>query len=323
MFFSVVVPVYNVEKYLSQCIDSVLSQTYTDFELILVDDGSKDSSGSICDEYALRDIRVKVIHKENGGQASARNVGISVASGEYVVFIDSDDFFRNNLVLKKYRKFLNGQDFLCSKYEKYFQKNESFERCTFSFENVEVEGPDVEKMLMCMIENGSYSGTAWAKAIRRDFLLKNEIFFDPELCCEDMDWFFRIVTNSNSMVLLDEVSVAYRQREGSVTSVCKMKTLTDFVFTLEKWSGLAISNTETCKKRAVLGALAKYYADLLVVFSRVKDFSKKQEKQRVKQLSFLLEYGLSRRPICMRKVYRVLGFDLTIFLIKIVDKLKG
>ena len=89
---SVIVPVYNVEPYLPRCIDSILAQTYTDFELILVDDGSPDNSGAICDEYAAKDPRIRVIHKENGGVSSARNAGLDVATGEYVAFVDSDDY---------------------------------------------------------------------------------------------------------------------------------------------------------------------------------------------------------------------------------------
>lgn len=88
---SVITPVYNVEKYLPECLDSILSQTYDYFELLLIDDGSSDTSGNICDEYALNDSRITVIHKENGGVATARNLGISQAKGEYICFVDSDD----------------------------------------------------------------------------------------------------------------------------------------------------------------------------------------------------------------------------------------
>ena len=91
VLFSVIVPVYNVESYLKQCIDSILAQTYRNFELILVDDGSQDSSGAICDEYAVRDSRIIVIHKENQGQLSARMSGLDAAAGEYICFVDSDD----------------------------------------------------------------------------------------------------------------------------------------------------------------------------------------------------------------------------------------
>lgn len=89
---SIIVPVYKVEKYLEKCVDSILAQTFTDFELILVDDGSPDRSGAMCDEYAQKDPRVKVIHKENGGLSSARNAGIDVARGRYLGFVDSDDY---------------------------------------------------------------------------------------------------------------------------------------------------------------------------------------------------------------------------------------
>lgn len=89
---SIIVPVYNVEKYIRRCVDSLINQTYRNLEIILVDDGSPDNSGAICDEYAKLDSRIKVIHKENGGVSSARNVGLDNASGEYIVFLDSDDY---------------------------------------------------------------------------------------------------------------------------------------------------------------------------------------------------------------------------------------
>ena len=89
---SVIVPVYNTEKYLHRCIDSVLAQTFTDWELLLIDDGSKDTSGSICDKYAAKDKRIRVFHKENGGVSSARNLGRDYAQGEWVTFVDSDDY---------------------------------------------------------------------------------------------------------------------------------------------------------------------------------------------------------------------------------------
>lgn len=100
---SVIVPVYNVEEYLSECVDSVLKQTYTNLEVLLIDDGSLDSSGKLCDEYATKDDRIKVYHKQNGGVSSARNLGLDVANGEYVTFVDSDDYIDENYVLKLYQ----------------------------------------------------------------------------------------------------------------------------------------------------------------------------------------------------------------------------
>ena len=89
---SIIVPVYQVEKYIRKCIESIQAQTFSDFELILVDDGSKDASGTICDEYAKRDKRIRVIHKENGGLSDARNTGIKLANSDYLMFVDSDEY---------------------------------------------------------------------------------------------------------------------------------------------------------------------------------------------------------------------------------------
>ena len=101
---SVIVPVYKVEQYLDKCIKSVLEQTYQDIELILVDDGSPDNCGNICDDYARRDSRVRVIHKENGGLSSARNAGLEIASGAYIMFVDSDDYIALDMVEKLYQR---------------------------------------------------------------------------------------------------------------------------------------------------------------------------------------------------------------------------
>ena len=106
---SVIIPVYNVEKYLSDCVESVLRQTYTDLEIILVDDGSKDASGRICDDYAKQDLRVRVIHKQNGGLSSARNAGIESANGQYLYFLDSDDWIAENAIELLYEAIKNTQ----------------------------------------------------------------------------------------------------------------------------------------------------------------------------------------------------------------------
>ena len=100
---SIIVPVYNTEKYLDQCIQSILSQTYTDFELLLIDDGSTDSSGVICDRYAEQDSRVRVFHKPNGGVSSARNIGLDNTKGEWITFLDSDDWIAPSMLDEVYK----------------------------------------------------------------------------------------------------------------------------------------------------------------------------------------------------------------------------
>ena len=106
---SVIVPVYKVEKYLHKCIDSILAQTYTNLEIILVDDGSPDNCGRICDEYALKDSRIKVIHQKNGGLSAARNAGLDIATGEYIGFVDSDDYIAPDMYEKLYEALIKAK----------------------------------------------------------------------------------------------------------------------------------------------------------------------------------------------------------------------
>ncbi len=121
---SIIVPVYKVEKYLKKCVDSILAQTFSDFELILVDDGSPDNSGRICDDYAKKDARVRVVHKQNGGLSSARNAGIEVAKGKYLGFVDSDDYIAEDMYELLYKAIIKEEADLsiCGIYDVYEEK---------------------------------------------------------------------------------------------------------------------------------------------------------------------------------------------------------
>lgn len=130
---SVIIPVYNAEKYLRRCIDSVLSQTFTDFELLLIDDGSKDKSGAICDEYAAKDSRVRVFHKENGGVSSARNMGLDNACGNYIAFVDADDWIDGNMYYEMFAAINESKsDIVCCDYLYEYENGDSSYAKTFS-----------------------------------------------------------------------------------------------------------------------------------------------------------------------------------------------
>ena len=129
---SIIVPIYNVEKYLKQCIESIISQTYRNIEIILVDDGSPDNCGKICDEYSQKDKRIIVLHKENGGLSDARNKGIDIAKGDYLTFVDSDDFVNIDYIEKLYNsiKFNNTKLAQCG-ISKVDENNEIIEKLNY------------------------------------------------------------------------------------------------------------------------------------------------------------------------------------------------
>ncbi len=320
MFFSVIVPVYNVEKYLVECLDSILAQSFKDFELIVVDDGAKDNSGKICDEYQEKDTRVKVIHKVNGGLSDARNAGTEKASGEYIVYIDSDDYIFSEDFLQVLHDNLNGADILMYKHQKFFDGSNEMLPCTYSYQNISNEGSYVEK-LKKLVEGDAFYGMAWIKTFRRSLIVDHKIAFEVGLLGEDMEWNYHLITHARSLNVVDRPFIAYRQRANSITTSTKLKNLTDFIYILEKWSNKINEEIqdETFKK-VLFGSMAKYYSNMLITYNRVREKEKKQYVKQIKNLSWLLKYAMSKRPKMVAKVYRFLGFSLTTTALKLIDK---
>lgn len=176
-YFTVIVPIYNVEKYLSRCIDSILNQVFTNFELLLIDDGSKDKSGEICDIYAKKDNRVKVFHKENGGVSSARNVGINNSEGELITFVDSDDWIEP-LFLNNFIKMNTGEDLLVQGFKATNWKNKDG-ISIISQPKLLAKGEDIFNYLLRTFESNQL-GYIWCKAFKRDILFNNKIRFSEK-----------------------------------------------------------------------------------------------------------------------------------------------
>ena len=174
VFFSVIIPVYNVASYLTECLDSVLSQSYRNFEVILVDDGSTDSGGSICDEYAQKDRRIHVIHQNNSGLSAARNVGIALAVGDYILFLDSDDYWRDHSVLSilANRLEVRRAQVLSYNFAKFNTKKEYTPY--FSSPSLSLESTNALSYITC---HNLWIACAWNKAIERKLFHDNRLRF--------------------------------------------------------------------------------------------------------------------------------------------------
>lgn len=310
-----------MEKYLQECVDSVLAQTFTDYEIILVDDGSTDESSAMCDAYAKKYDFISVIHKKNGGQASARNVGTKSAKGEYIIYLDSDDFVMSDDFLTELnKKACDNPDLIFYKYVKFFDDAKEYGNCNFSYSEAMRQNSYANK-ITALVKGDAFYGMPWIKAIKKEIIFQNDNFFDENLICEDMDWNYDLILNSRNLVFIDKVFICYRQREKSVTKSFRLKNLTDFIYVLEKWSDKIQNETEDEQlKTALLGSLAKYYANLLIVYTRLKDKHKKAYKNRIKALSWLLKYSMSNRPRTIAKFYGTFGFGVTTLLLKIKDR---
>lgn len=176
---SIIVPVYNVEKYLVKCLESILAQTFSDFEVLLVDDGSTDRSGQVCDDYAKKDIRFRVFHKENGGVASARQAGTDLATGDYIIHVDPDDWVESNMLEELYLKAVEtGADVvICDYYVEY--KNRRI------YKKQQPSALDSTTVLKELFQQ--LHGSCWNKLVKRACYKKYDITFVPGInYCEDV-----------------------------------------------------------------------------------------------------------------------------------------
>ncbi len=211
---SIIVPVYNVELYLKRCVDSILGQTYKDFELILVNDGSPDNCGNICNELALKDSRVKVIHKKNGGLSSARNAGLDMAVGEYVGFVDSDDWITNDMY-EHLIGLVDEYDCEIASASYVFSNGES----VFNQSKIKINKYTRKEALYFYLFEGMSKRIAdypvWIKLYRRE--LFNDIKFPLDQLYEDVATNFSLIQKSSTYVKSNKVCYFYFQDSASIT----------------------------------------------------------------------------------------------------------
>lgn len=213
---SVIIPVYNVEEYLRECVDSVLKQTYQAFEIILVDDGSTDTSGDICDAYAKKDKRIQVIHQKNQGQAVARNTGFAVAKGKYIYFIDSDDWIVPETLEKLMKKaeqekaevvFFDANSFT-EQSEKFHVEQRYLRKHEYSTDL----GYNVLERLQ---KNEEYHCSVPLLLLERAFLVENNVCFYPGVFYEDMLYTYEIFCKSKCVAYIGEAFYQRRYRSNS------------------------------------------------------------------------------------------------------------
>ena len=210
---SIIVPVYQVENYLRQCVDSILAQTFTDFELILVDDGSKDRSGQICDEYAEMDERVKVIHQENGGLSDARNHGMDRAAGNYFMFVDSDDYIAPTMVECLYQSILKENADIAACNFLYFFEDDRNQNFSTKIPSEVLPGAEIFYNRKNDRSYGFWT-VAWNKLYKSETFRK--LRFRVGKYHEDEFWANDIYQMDIKMVTIPECLYYYRQRNNSI-----------------------------------------------------------------------------------------------------------
>lgn len=252
--FSFVTPVYNVEDYLERCVVSLMNQTFRDVEIILVDDGSTDKCSELCDSFAEADTRIRVIHKENGGLSDARNAGLAEAKGDYILFVDSDDYVDVSACEKLLPFAEQGYDILAGQACFEGGKQVSYLNETGSV----ISGKDY--MLRLLQEKKAYMAV-WSNAYRRNFLFEHEFRFKFGILHEDEQFTPRVILNAQSVVYTGIVFYHYTvRREGAITAQKdKRKNLRDLYSSYLELEGYYAINTDGELRQRLLDYMASSY----------------------------------------------------------------
>ena len=318
MRFSIIIPVYNVEKYLDKCILNVMNQTFTDFEVILIDDGSTDTSGMKCDLISKTDSRIKVFHQKNSGSSVARNEGIRIANGEYIIFLDSDDFWINYDLLaildKKICK--NGADVISFNYCKV--TGNKMGKPYFPIMKDMPDNFSKERKISFIADNGIWGSSSWNKVIKSELFYQHDLYFRKGITSEDIDWSFRVAIYADTFDYVGITGLAYVQRENSIShsiTIEKVKQLESNINVCEK----LLKNVTKDKEKILYPYLAYQVGILMVNVALIKDYIKDEQKNRdVRRLLKYLKYSKNKKLQLFGLIVRFFGLNNGIHLLGII-----
>ena len=282
---SVIVPVYNVEKYLDRCVQSIVNQTYKNLEIILVDDGSPDNCGKMCDDWAHKDSRVKVVHKTNGGLSDARNAGMAVAQGEYIAFVDSDDWVDIRFVELLYNA--------ASVHKVKLSACDAKTVYRFESENIpdlpQTEVFTSQQALQTLTVGQKFRAVAWNKLYHRTLLEDEQ--FEVDRYHEDEFFTYRILAKNNYSVYVNAPLYYYFQREGSIMNSASFRHLDALDAYIERINFFRQHYPELYKKDKAMFCIAcvNLYSDGL----RLKGDEKKRYADRIKDCRKQVEFKIS------------------------------
>jgi len=313
ILISIVIPIYKTEAYLHECIDSVLSQSYKNVEIILVDDGSPDRCPQICDEYAARFNSIQVIHKKNGGLSDARNFGLRKATGDYIIFLDSDDYWNDPVALHTVVEVIttHQQTDIVLFNRVYMEGNKATLRKTFDVQCI--NGKNKIDILRYLIRNDILIVSACLKFVRRSLIIDNDIEFEKGRLSEDYDWSLNIFIKCEHIRAIDNSFYAYRVRPGSITHSVSTKHLYDILHTITTWERrLKTINIPTEEKNLYINFIAYMYAMLISLLYRCDNSKDRSEMiQSLRSFDYLLKNTLSKKTQKVATLYRITGMNLT------------
>ncbi len=305
MDISVIIPVYNTDKYLAACVNSVLQQEKVSFEIILVDDGSTDSSASICDNYAQEHNNIKVIHIQNSGPATAKNAGFKLAQGNYIALTDSDDKMESLMLYKMVTAgYKHDADIICCNYKQIDERGNVSHLNSTDKQYV----LDHEEGLIHFFSKNKIYSQCWTKLYKRKMLVDHHIVNDPGLRTdEDFIFNIRAFVNAKTTVIVDEPLYEYTHREDSLAHAYYKKNINQYIDNRIKRVQVtkeAVKNETVTVKRWSIIHIIMYYNELL---GKVALFPEYYTDNRVIEIIKFIK----RNKLLLQNHYRLCGFSKT------------
>ena len=311
MKVSVVIPVYNVISFLERCVNSVLRQTYKDLEIILVDDGSTDGSGELCDKIATSDTRIRVIHQENQGLSGARNTGILQARGEYIAFLDSDDEWLLSDGLERLIQ-MGNIDLISFKRVDIWYENRRTTSADYDTEKID-QMTDTQAIFSYLVTTQQLHISACFLLVRRKILLNHEVFFPSGIISEDVFWSMQLWQHLKSVKFINLDLYGYHHREGSITKKVTIRVFQSYNHIFTYWKEQCDAGCKNAK------AILAYMANMWV--SRGYDYLYLTNTDKPEAISILdlhtdlLNWGSSPKSKRTKKLVNLLGVKSTVIIL--------
>lgn len=318
MFLSIIISVYNIESYICQCISSIIAQNFEDYEVVIIDDGSTDRSPEICRNFAIDNDHITYFRKNNGGASSARNLGLQKANGDYIIFMDGDDFLVGTSSFTELNVKAGAlPDFILYGCCDFDNKTGISKVSRSDYGLSQAGGLSKEEIIGRLVEIDNFPGAAWLFCAKKEFLQKNHISFKEGIKAEDLDWIFSVFQNAERMNFLDTPFYMYRKnREGSITKTFDRKSIDGLLYFISKWTPNVRSDNELQR----LMYLINFHYLLVLLYAKVlrsEDFATLEVNKRA------LKYPQSYRLSILSWVIQVIGIRKFHWLFNLLNSIKN
>ena len=325
MKLSIIIPVYNVEQYLHSCVQSIITQTYQDLQVILVNDGSTDSSGVLCDQLAQQDNRIQVVHKSNGGLSDARNAGLMVATGDYVAFLDSDDVYLLNDGLEQLMALAHAEqpDVLLFQAVDVYPNHQSIRK---AYDEAWIATHSVTEVFHQLVRTQSFNMSACFQMVRRELLEQYQIYFEKGLLSEDVDWSLRLWRYVQRVRAINLPMYGYQHREGSISTTYTIRNLQSYEHIFAKFVQLynerVVNNATESYWQTTMGYLSQMYTSCLYAYGQIAREDKSEAYAILKRYATLLEHSISIKSERVILLKRYIGLRLTVWVFALYGKFR-